>query len=108
MKSIDTSVELLGAQIMVNYIHGHIIQATTDVGLVNVVQVTIDNASNCKLIGSMITKEFPHILWTLCATHYVDLMVEGIGKLNSVKEVLGVARRLVKFVTKKIEGFGIV
>jgi hypothetical protein len=35
-------------------------------------------------------------------------MVEDIGKLNWVKEVLGVARRLVEFLTKKTEGYGIV
>jgi hypothetical protein len=35
-----------------------------------------------------------------CAAHCLDIMVEDIGKLNWVKEVLGVAKRLVKFVTK--------
>jgi hypothetical protein len=66
----------------------------------------IDNASNYKLMGSMITKEFPHIVWIPCATQYLDFMVEDIGKFNWVKKLLGVARRLVKFVTKKIKGFG--
>jgi hypothetical protein len=70
---------------MVNYIHGHIRQAIMDVRLANVVQVVIDNASNCKLMGWMITKEFPHIVWNPCVTQYLDLMVEDIVKLNGVK-----------------------
>jgi len=73
-----------------------------DVGLANVVQVVTNNVTNCKLMGSLIIKEFPHIVWSPCATHYLDLMVEDIGKLNWVKEVLGMARRLVKFVMYKI------
>jgi hypothetical protein len=60
-----------------------------DVGPINVVQVVTNNASNCKLMGSMIIEEFPHIVWSPCATHCLDLMVEDIGKLNWVKEVLG-------------------
>jgi len=98
---IDTFIELLGASVTTIYIHGHIIQAIMDVGLANVVQVVIDNASNCKFMGSMIMEEFPHILQSPCAAHYLDIMVEDIGKFNWVKEMLRVARRLVNFVTKK-------
>jgi hypothetical protein len=101
LKSIDTLVKLLGTPITTDYIHGHIKQAIMNVGLANVVQVVTNNVTNCKLMGSLIIKEFPHIVWSPCATHYLDLMVEDIGKLNWVKEVLGMARRLVKFVTKK-------
>ncbi len=54
MRSIDTLVELFGTPIMADYIHGHIRQAILDVGLANVVQVVTENASNCKLMGSMI------------------------------------------------------
>jgi hypothetical protein len=98
-------VKLLGALITIDYIHGHIKQAIMDVGLTNVVQVVTNNVNNCKFMGSMIKEEFPHIMWSPCATHSLDLMVEDTGKLNWVKEVLGVVRRLVKFVTKKTEGF---
>ncbi len=46
-------------------------------------------------------EDFSHIMQSPCATHCLDIMVEDIGKLNWVKKVLGVARRLVKFVTKE-------
>jgi hypothetical protein len=58
LRSIDTFVELLGTSITTNYIHGHIIQAIMDVGPANVVQVVIDNANNCKFMGSIIIEEF--------------------------------------------------
>jgi hypothetical protein len=62
LRSINTYVELLGASVIVDYIHGHIIQAIMDVKLANVVQVVTNNTNNCKLMGSMIMKEFPHIV----------------------------------------------
>ncbi len=105
MKSIDTHVELLGALVTTDYIHGHIRQAIMDVGPVNVVRVIIDNASNCKLMGSMITEEFPNIVWSPCVAHCLDLMVEDIGKLNWVKEVLGAARNSTKYTLKNIRYF---
>ncbi len=105
MKSIDTFVQLLGAPVITDYIHGHIRQAIMDVGLVNVVQVVIDNASNCKLMDSMIIEEFSHIVWSPCATHCLDLMGEDIGKLNWVKEVLGMARNSTKYTLKNIRYF---
>jgi len=58
LRSIDTFVKLFGTSITTDYIHGHIIQAIMDVGPANVVQVVIDNANNCKFMGSIIIEEF--------------------------------------------------
>ncbi len=102
MRSIDTYVELLGALVIADYIHGHIRQAIMDVGPVNIVQLVTKNASNCKLMGSMITEEFPNIVWSPCVAHCLDLMVEDIGKLNWVKEVLGVARNSTKLLSRTL------
>lgn len=69
LRSCDTFVEFFGAPIMANNIHGHIRQAIMDVGLANVVQIVVDNASNCKLMGSMIAKEFStHCVESMCYT----------------------------------------
>jgi hypothetical protein len=56
-----------------------------DVGLINVVQMVTNNATNYKFMGPMITKEFPPIVQSPCVAHYLDIMVENIGKLNSVE-----------------------
>ncbi len=82
------------------YIHSCIKQAIKDVRLPNVVQVVIDNARNCKLIDRIIIVEYTHIVWSLCVTHQLDLMVEDNGKHNWVKEMLNIARSMVTFVTK--------
>jgi hypothetical protein len=63
-------------------------------------QVVIDNASNCKLMGRIIIVEYIHIVWSLCVTHQLDLVVESNGKLNWVKKLLNIAENMVTFVTK--------
>ncbi len=82
------------------YIQCRIKQAIEDVRLANVVQVVIDNASNCKLMGRIIIVEYTHIVWSFCVTHQLDLMVEDNGKLNWVKKMLNIARSMGTFVTK--------
>ena len=51
-----------GERISREFIFGHIRKAILDVGRENVVQVVIDNASNCKAMGEMVQQEFPHIV----------------------------------------------
>jgi len=63
-------------------------------------QIVIDNASNCKLMGRIIIVEYIYIVWSLCVTHQLYLMVEGNGKLNWVKTLLNIAKNMVTFVTK--------
>ncbi|VFQ82282.1 unnamed protein product [Cuscuta campestris] len=48
------------------------------VGLVNVVQVVTDNGSNMKLAGDLLMAKYPHLYWTPCATHCLDLILEDI------------------------------
>ena len=47
----------------------------------NVVQVVTDNASNCEAMGKMVEAEFPKIVWTPCASHCLDLLMEDMGGL---------------------------
>ena len=42
---------------------------------------------------------FPHITWTPCTAHCVDLLLEDIGKLDWVDTVIKEAHSLVKFIT---------
>ncbi|XP_059626969.1 uncharacterized protein LOC132269733 [Cornus florida] len=54
------------------------------IGIANVVQVVTDSESNNKYAGRMLEKEHPHLYWTPCAAHCLDLMLEDIGKLPSI------------------------
>ncbi|XP_057811633.1 uncharacterized protein LOC131025863 [Salvia miltiorrhiza] len=59
-----------------------------EVGEMNVVQVVMDNASNYVKAGKLLMAKRPHLYWTPCAAHCVDLMLEDIGKLPKIKNAL--------------------
>ena len=39
-----------------------------------------------------------NLYWTLCETHYIDLMFEDIGKRPSVIEVISNAQKITNFI----------
>lgn len=58
------------------------------VGEANVVQVISDNGSNFKLAGKFLQAKRPHLYWTPCTAHCIDLMLEDIGKIPLVSRTL--------------------
>jgi hypothetical protein len=105
LRSIDASEA--GVRHTGEYIYGHIRQAILDVGAANVVQVVTDNASNCVSMGHMLERDFPTIVWTPCASHCLDLLIEDIAKLPWVHALVSIARRIVTFVTCKHKALSI-
>ncbi|KAH7437245.1 hypothetical protein KP509_05G061800 [Ceratopteris richardii] len=83
------------------FIYRHIKKAIEEVGAKNVVQVVTDNASNCRHMGKLLEEEYKHIVWTPCATHCLDLLMEDIGKLSWVKACTQKASSMVTFFTQK-------
>ncbi|CAF1927550.1 unnamed protein product [Brassica napus] len=59
-----------------------------DVGEKNVVQVVTDNASNYVKAGRLLEAKRPHLFWTPCAAHCLELMLEDIGKIEAVKSAM--------------------
>ncbi|CAG7870124.1 unnamed protein product [Brassica rapa] len=59
-----------------------------EVGEKNVVQVVTDNASNYVKAGRLLEAKRPHLFWTPCAAHCLDLMLEDIGKIEAVKSAM--------------------
>ncbi|XP_074336689.1 uncharacterized protein LOC141673859 [Apium graveolens] len=49
-----------------------------EVGPQNVVQVITDNAPICKAAGTIIEASFPHIFWTPCVVHTLNLALKNI------------------------------
>ena len=47
-------------------------------------------------------EEFPSIVWTPCALHCIDLLMEDIGNLEWVKEILTKALSIVNFINNKV------
>ncbi|XP_027357050.1 uncharacterized protein LOC113866362 [Abrus precatorius] len=59
-----------------------------EIGEDKVVQVITDNGSNYVLAGKMLEAKRPHLYWTPCAAHCIDLMLEDIGKLPLIKKTI--------------------
>ncbi|KAI5054836.1 hypothetical protein GOP47_0029981, partial [Adiantum capillus-veneris] len=73
-----------------------------EIGPSNVIQVITDNASNCASMAKKLEAEYPHIVWTPCASHCIDLLLEDIGDLPWVKDILSQALSIVNFINKKV------
>ncbi|CAL5395559.1 unnamed protein product [Camellia sinensis] len=56
-----------------------------EVGPKNVVQVITDNAANCKAAGHLIEAQFPHIFWTPCVVHTLNLALKNICAAKNVE-----------------------
>jgi len=69
-----------------------------DIGEENVVQVITDNGSNYVLVGKLLEEKRPHLYWTPCAVHCIDLMLEDIGKLPLIKKTIQRGVSLVGFI----------
>ncbi|CAN6868534.1 unnamed protein product [Brassica oleracea] len=50
--------------------------------------VVTDNASNYVKAGKLLEAKRPHLLWTPCAAHCLDLIMEDIGKIEAVKSAM--------------------
>uniref|UniRef100_A0A803N0I5 Uncharacterized protein n=1 Tax=Chenopodium quinoa TaxID=63459 RepID=A0A803N0I5_CHEQI len=53
-----------------------------EIGDEKVVQIVTDNAANYKAAGGKIEERFPHIFWTPCAVHCVNLAIKAICEPN--------------------------
>ncbi|WJX54375.1 hypothetical protein P8452_40264 [Trifolium repens] len=69
-----------------------------EIGEQNVVQLVTDNGSNYVLAGKLLTAKRPHMFWTPCAAHCLDLMLEDIGKILKVKKVIEKGISLVGYI----------
>ncbi|KAL5183817.1 hypothetical protein HKD37_17G047631 [Glycine soja] len=69
-----------------------------EVGEKNVVQVVTNNGSNYVLASKLLEDKRKHIYWTPCVAHCIDLMLENIRKLPSIKNTIRRAINLVGFI----------
>jgi hypothetical protein len=69
------------------------------IGPVIVVQIITDNAAACKAAGQRIEALYPHITWSGCVAHAMDLCLEDIGKSEWAVPILKQGRDIVKFIS---------
>ncbi|KAM0894150.1 hypothetical protein ACQ4PT_024652 [Festuca glaucescens] len=69
-----------------------------EIGPEHVVQVVTDNASNNMGAKKILLEKRPNMFWSSCATHTINLMLQGIGNLPRFTKVLDKAKAFTIFV----------
>lgn len=75
-----------------------LMKKVVEVGEDKVVQIVTDNEAVVKAAGKKMMEQFQHLYWTACAAHYLDLLLEGIGKKSLVKLVIEQARKISQWI----------
>jgi hypothetical protein len=82
LKAIDGTAEYKDK----HYIAKLILETISDVGAQNVVQIITDNAPVCKAAGSIVEGMYPHIFWSPCVVHTLNLALRNICAPKPVDE----------------------
>ncbi|KAL9689719.1 hypothetical protein QQ045_010108 [Rhodiola kirilowii] len=80
IKAVNCAGEVKGKEFIANLLR----EVIDEVGHQNVVQVITDNASNCKGAGEIIERIYPHIYWTPCVVHTLNLALKNICAARNV------------------------
>ncbi|CAG7905184.1 unnamed protein product, partial [Brassica rapa] len=75
-----------------DYIFQYIDQWIEDIGSERIVQVVTDNATNNVAAAKMLKEKRPRIFRTGCAAYTLDLMLEGISKLQYFSKIIDQAK----------------
>eukprot|EP00253_Pinus_taeda_P004357 PITA_04357 len=94
MKSVDASDHIKDARLLCELLDLFI----QEVGPSNVVQVITDNVANYVAAGKMLMERYPNLFWTPCGAHCIDLMLEDIGKIPTVRDIVESSKSITKFI----------
>ena len=64
----------------------------------NIVQHVTDSESSMKATGEQLMKKRKHLFWSPCATHCIDLILEDIDQMKSIKDAIKQGRRITSFI----------
>ncbi|XP_022869854.1 uncharacterized protein LOC111389199 [Olea europaea var. sylvestris] len=84
LKAVDCSGETKDKYFIANLMK----EVINEIGHQKVVQVITDNAPNCKGAGQIIELEYPHIFWTPCVVHTLNLALKNICAAKNVENNL--------------------
>ena len=94
IKSVDATHQIKDTKNLCDLLDVFILE----VGAENVVQVITDNAANYVAAGKMLMESYPNLFWTPCAAHCIDLMLEDIGKIPTVRDIVESSKSITKFI----------
>jgi hypothetical protein len=90
---VDASSEVANPNMLADLLEKQI----DKIGKEHVVQIVTDNAANYKVAGRELMKRIPHLFWTPCAAHCLDLLLEDIEKINKFNTCISMAKKLSRF-----------
>ncbi|KAL0367740.1 UNVERIFIED_CONTAM: hypothetical protein Sradi_3664100 [Sesamum radiatum] len=61
-------------------------------------EIVTDNESSFRAAGEMLMQKKNHLFWSPCAAHCIDLMLEDIEKMRSIKATIDEAKRITSFI----------
>lgn len=93
LKSVDVPDKVTTAQLICEMME----EVVQEVGEEHVVQIVTNNVANYMAAGRLFEIRHPTIFWTSCAAHCIDLMLEDIGKLHWIHEVVEKAKSITKY-----------
>ena len=70
------------------------------VGAEKRMQTVTERAAAMKAAGKRLMEEFPHLYWTACAAHCIDLIVEDFVKLDHIADVIFSASTITNYIYK--------
>ena len=94
LKSVDAS----NASKIVELLYKLFREVVLFVGPENVVHMVTDNAANYVAAGRLLEQEFRTISWSPCAAHCLNLILQDIGKLDEVSDVVTHASKITKYI----------
>ncbi|XP_075515561.1 uncharacterized protein LOC142550208 [Primulina tabacum] len=69
-----------------------------EIGEENIVHVVTDSESANKAVDQKFMIKRPHLFWSPCAAHCIDLMLEDIGMMSKVKKFIDKANQITSFI----------
>ena len=67
------------------YIADRLMEKVREFGHQNVVQIITDNDQACKAPGAIMEEHYPHIFWTYCVVHTLNLVLKNICAVKNTE-----------------------
>ncbi|XP_057829201.2 uncharacterized protein LOC131040322 [Cryptomeria japonica] len=77
-------------------------EVVMEVGVQNVIQIVTNNATAHVAVGKLLEARHPTLVWNPCVAHYLYLLLEDMGKLSWVKNVVEDARNVTEYIYNHI------
>jgi hypothetical protein len=94
--SVNASGQVASAPMLADLLEKQI----DKVGKEHVVQLVTDNGANFKAAGRILMQRIPHLFWTPCAAHCLDLLLEDIGKIKEFSTCINMGQKVTTFMYK--------